>query len=59
MKRILIAVLTCSRYLDRRNAIRDSWMGWVKKLNMNVEIKFFSGSRTAPSRLCGRLRSRR
>jgi hypothetical protein len=39
----LIAVLTCARYLDRRNAVRDTWMPWVTKLNADVDVKFFSG----------------
>src|SRR5689334_19491743 len=39
----LIAVMTCARYLDRRNAVRDTWMPWVTKLNADVDVKFFSG----------------
>ena len=39
----LIAVMTCARYLDRRNAVRDTWMPWVEKLNADVTVKFFSG----------------
>jgi GT2 family glycosyltransferase len=47
--KILIAVLTCSRYLDRRNAVRDSWMSWVRKLNDNLDVKFFSGTDPCPA----------
>jgi galactosyltransferase len=43
MTKTLIAILTCSRYLDRRNAVRDTWMAWVEKLNPDVTVKFFSG----------------
>jgi hypothetical protein len=39
----LIAIMTCARYLDRRNAVRDTWMSWVEKLNENVTVKFFAG----------------
>jgi hypothetical protein len=48
MARTLIAIVTCPRYLDRRNAVRDTWMGWVAKLNHDVDVKFFSGSAPCP-----------
>jgi len=38
-----VAVMTCARYLDRRNAVRDTWMPWVQKLKPGVDVKFFSG----------------
>lgn len=42
--KILVAVLTCARYLDRRNACRDTWFPWVERLNENVTAKFFAGN---------------
>ena len=41
--RVLIAVMTCARYLDRRNAVRDTWMPFVDRLNTDVNVMFFSG----------------
>lgn len=39
----LIAIMTCPRYLDRRNAVRDTWMPFVERLNTDVDVKFFTG----------------
>jgi hypothetical protein len=39
----LIACLTCPKYLDRRNSIRDTWAPWVEKLNPDAAFKFFTG----------------
>jgi hypothetical protein len=44
MPKVLIAVMTCARYLDRRNAVRDTWIPFVERLNPDVVVRFFSGS---------------
>jgi len=45
---ILLAILTCPRFLDRRNAIRDTWLKSLNDLKVvgeffNVDVRFFSG----------------
>jgi len=42
--KILVACLTCPKYLDRRQAVRDTWAPWVEKLNPDVTFKFFTGT---------------
>jgi hypothetical protein len=44
----LIAIITCGRNLEKRNAIRDTWMPWVKRLNSNVDVCFFMGNVSCP-----------
>jgi hypothetical protein len=50
MHKILIAITSCPRYLDRRNACRDSWASWVTKLNpAGVDVRFFTGQEPCPA----------
>ena len=37
--KILIACVTCPKYLDRRNAVRDTWAPWVEKLNPDAALQ--------------------
>jgi hypothetical protein len=53
LMKTLIAVLTCARYLERRNACRDTWVSWVSKLNPDADVLFFTGRESCVDDSCG------